>query len=532
MMTVREAFYEVCRQLGLTTMFGNPGSTEETFLANFPDDFRYVLALQEAPAVAMADAYAQATGRPALVNLHTAAGMGNALGNIESAWYNKAPLIITAGQQTREMLLVEPYLTNVQPHAIAQPFVKWAYEPARAEDVPAALMRAYATALQAPMGPVFLSIPMDDAEKPCPRMPEIRTISRRLGADREQLQPVVDALDAAKNPLLIIGGAVDQSAGWDNAVRLAEKARCAVRAAPYEGRPGFPETHPLFQGFAIGAIGPLTEQLAEHDVVVVIGAPVFRYYPFVPGQWLPEKTRLFHISDDPGETSRAPVGMSFMADPGKACAVIAEALAETDRPAPLPRLPAPQLSAGNGLATPGYLYSLIEKHRPKDCVVVQESMSSLKALHEHIRIDRSASFFSMSSGVLGYGLPAAVGAAFAEIDKGTHRKVVAIIGDGAANYVIQALWTAQQHDLDILFVIPRNSAYNILKSFAEMLETPGIPGLDLPGIDFVALAQGYGCSAERVDDASLLDETIKRVMQMRGTRVLEVAVDPAVPKLI
>jgi len=164
MLTVREAFFEVARQLGLTTMFGNPGSTEEPFLKDFPDDFRYVLALQEASVVAMADAYAQRTGRPALVNVHTAAGMGNAVGNIESAWYNRAPLIITAGQQTREMLLLEPYLTNVSPELVPQPFVKWACQPARPQDVPAALMRAYAAAILPPAGPVFLSIPMDDCD--------------------------------------------------------------------------------------------------------------------------------------------------------------------------------------------------------------------------------------------------------------------------------------------------------------------------------------------------------------------------------
>lgn len=159
MRTVREAFFDVARELGLTTVFGNPGSTEEPFLKDFPADFRYLLALQEAPAVAMADAYSQRTGRPALVNLHTAAGMGNAVGNIESAWYNRAPLIITAGQQTREMLLLEPYLANVQPEVVPQPFVKWAYQPARAEDLPAALMRAYAAAVLPPAGPVSCPSP-------------------------------------------------------------------------------------------------------------------------------------------------------------------------------------------------------------------------------------------------------------------------------------------------------------------------------------------------------------------------------------
>ncbi len=413
MTTVQEAFFDVARCLKLTTIFGNPGSTEETLLKNFPPDFRYILALQEAPAVAMADGYAQATGEPVLVNLHTAAGMGNALGNIESAWYNRAPLIITAGQQTREMLLIEPYLTNTQPLEIPKPFVKWAYEPARPEDVPGALMRAYAMAIQPPAGPVFLSIPMDDVDKPCPQLPEIRTIGRRLGADPLFLAPVIDALSAAKSPVLVIGGAVDQSGGWDDAVRLAERLHCKVWAAPAEGRPGFPETHVLYQGVLTSAIGPLSEELDGHDVIVVIGAPVFRYYPYVAGDYLPPGSRLFHITDDPNEAGRAPVGESILADPGRACAVLADLLPRSDRASPLARAklkpPVPET-----VITADFLYHAIDEVRSEDSILVQESLSTLKALRQWLPTSRSRSFFSMSSGVLGYGLPAAVGVTLAE----------------------------------------------------------------------------------------------------------------------
>ena len=162
MMTIRDTTFELLRKLNITTIFGNPGSTEETFLQDFPSDFRYVQVLQEASAVAAADAYAQATQSVGLVNVHTAAGMCNAMSNIFTASMNKTPLIITAGNQTREMLLMEPWLTNTHPEELPKPFVKWSYEPKRAEDVPAAFMRAYAMAIQEPAGPVFLSIPLDD----------------------------------------------------------------------------------------------------------------------------------------------------------------------------------------------------------------------------------------------------------------------------------------------------------------------------------------------------------------------------------
>jgi benzoylformate decarboxylase len=531
MKTVQEAFFDVARRLNLTTIFGNPGSTEETLLKNFPSDFRYVLALQEAPAVAMADGYAQATGEPVLVNLHTAAGMGNALGNIESAWYNRAPLIITAGQQTREMLLIEPYLTNTQPLEIPKPFVKWAYEPARPEDVPGALMRAYAMAIQPPAGPVFLSIPMDDVDKPCPQLPEIRTIGRRLGADPLYLAPIVEALATATSPVLVIGGAVDQSDGWNDAVRLAERLRCKVWAAPAEGRPGFPETHPLYQGMLTSAIAPLAHELEGHDVIVVIGAPVFRYYPYMAGNYLPAGSRLFHITDDPNEAGRAPVGESVLADPGRACAVLADLIPPADHPRPPARAILASPAAGP-VITADRLYHEINEVRPDDSVLVQESLSTLKALRQRLPTSRPRSFFSMSSGVLGYGLPAAVGVALAERDKGTNRKVVTVLGDGAANYVIQALWTAAQHKLPILFIILRNGAYNILKAFAHQLDTPKVPGLDLPGLDFVSLAKGYGLAGSRVSDGAHLAAALRHGMSAGGPYLLEVEIDPTVPPLI
>src|SRR5271163_144130 len=180
-MTVRDATYDLLRACGLTTIFGNVGSTEETFLKNFPSDFRYVLGLQEASVVAMADGFAQATRRPALVNLHTSAGTGNGMGNIMTAFLNKTPLIVTAGQQTREMLLCEPMLANRDETMLPLPYVKWAYQPARAEDVPGAIMRAYASALQPPAGPVYVSIPLDDWDKRALGPAVVRTVSARFG---------------------------------------------------------------------------------------------------------------------------------------------------------------------------------------------------------------------------------------------------------------------------------------------------------------------------------------------------------------
>src|SRR5246127_4832990 len=204
-LTVYDATYNLLRKLGLTTVFGNPGSTEQPFLKNLPKDFEYVLGLQEATAVAMADGFAQATGKPALLNLHTSAGTGHGMGNIMTAFQNKTPLIITAGQQTREMILCDPYLTNRDETTLPRPWVKWAYQPVRAQDVPGAIMRAYTIALQPPAGPVFVSIPLDDWEKPALGPAVVRTVSHRVSPDAERLRGFAQRISAAQRPVLVFG---------------------------------------------------------------------------------------------------------------------------------------------------------------------------------------------------------------------------------------------------------------------------------------------------------------------------------------
>src|SRR3984885_2436597 len=184
--TVREASYALMREFGLTTVFGNPGSTELPMFRSFPADFRYVLGLQESVVVAMADGFAQARGDAALVNLHSAIGVGHALGSIFTAFRNQSPLLITAGQQARSILPFEPFLYSEQAPQLPKPYVKWSCEPARAADVPAAIARAYYVAMQAPRGPAFVSVPVDDWERSCaPVMP--RRVSREICADPVQL---------------------------------------------------------------------------------------------------------------------------------------------------------------------------------------------------------------------------------------------------------------------------------------------------------------------------------------------------------
>jgi benzoylformate decarboxylase len=531
MATVRETTYDLLRRLGLTTVFGNPGSTEEPFLGDFPADFSYVLALQEASAVAMADGYAQATGQPAHVNLHTAPGTGNAMGNLVTAWYNKTPLIVTAGQQTREMLLMEPRLTSIRATELAQPYVKWSYEPVRAQDIPAALMRAYAAAVQPPAGPVFLSLPLDDWQQPADPAPAVRVVSRRFAADPQRLADFADVLAGSRNPVLVLGGGVDRSGGWSAAVELAEKTRAPVWSAPVPERAGFPEDHPQYQGVLPFAIGPLTEKLRGHDAVLVVGAPVFRYYPHVPGEYLPPGSRLLHITDDPEEAARAPVGESLLGDPGLACAALAALMPAADRPLPPPRRPPPDPELGMPLA-PAALFALLARHWPRDGILVTETPSNLTILRRYLPMTRPGSYFTNASGGLGFGLPAAVGIALAQRDTGQRRPVIAMIGDGSLQYSVQALWTAAQQRLPVVFVVPVNQQYAILKAFAEFKDTPGVPGLDLPGLDIPGIAAGFGCAAYLVTSPDDFVEAFRAALDATGPTVLAVPITADVPPIL
>ena len=351
MPTVREATFELFRAHGMTTIFGNPGSTELPMLADFPDDFTYVLGLQELAVMGMADGFAQATGRPTHVNLHTAPGVGNAVGGIFNAQANKSPLVITAGQQVRPHITIEANLTNRDATVGPQPYVKWSHEPPRAQEVPGALARAIHLASLPPRGPVFVSIPMDDwgaeADEDRDRQRDrARRPRTRAAPIPAALAELADRLQSAGNPVLIAGPDIDASGGWDAAVALAERQRLPVWASPATGgsRIGFPENHPQFLGVLPPAIGALSQTLAGHDLLLVVGSSVFPYYPYIPGPLLPEGASLVAITSDPGEAARAPMGEAIVGDVAGALAALVGAGG---------RIGPPGARAASGLARPG-----------------------------------------------------------------------------------------------------------------------------------------------------------------------------------
>lgn len=277
--TVREVTRGLMRQLGLTTVFGNPGTTEVPFLTGWPDDFRYVLGLQESVVVSMADGYAQSRREPVLVNLHSAGGVGHSLGAVFTAYCNRTPMIVTAGQQTRTLMFDEPFLGARDAAQFPKPYVKWSYEPARAADVPAALVRAYQLATTPPYGPVFVSIPADDWDEPGYEV-VARPRTPGFAPAPEAVAELTERLRQCERPAFVVGPEVDADGVVDDMVRLAEKTRAAVWAAPMSPRCSFPEDHALFAGFLQPEQRALHDSLADYDLVVAWGAPAFTYHVF------------------------------------------------------------------------------------------------------------------------------------------------------------------------------------------------------------------------------------------------------------
>ncbi|GAC1547559.1 MAG: benzoylformate decarboxylase [Beijerinckiaceae bacterium] len=518
--TVRESALGLLRSFGIETIFGNPGSTELPLFRAFPSDFRYILGLQESVVVAMADGYAQATRNAAFVNLHSAAGVGHALGNIFTAFRNATPLIITAGQQARSILPFDPFLFAQQATEFPKPYVKWANEPACAADVPQALARAYHIAMQPPCGPVFLSIPVDDWDEIAAPV-AVRRVSRALRADPEALTAIIAALDRAKRPAFVAGAEIDRDQAWDEIVALAERHQARVWTSPHAARASFPQNHPLFAGFLPPARAGIRECLAGHDLILVIGAPVFTYHVEGDGPHIPEGATLYHLTDDSVAASSSPVGNTVVTSVRLGLRDLIERSQPPKRKPPALRPERPALKPTHPMSAE-FVMQTIATERPADSIIVEEAPTARQPMQGYLPFDRPDSFYTMASGGLGFSLGAAIGIALAKRGK---RRIIALVGDGSAMYGIQGLWSAAQNRLPIVFIILNNRRYAALEDFAEHFSMERTVGTQLPGIDFCALAQGQGVNARRVNRAEELVPALRSALgQDEEPILLEVAI--------
>jgi benzoylformate decarboxylase len=549
-MSGKTALLELLKQEGVRVMFGNPGTTELPLMDALAaeQELRYILALQEAPAMGMADGYAQASGQLAVVNLHAAPGLGNALGMLYDAQKAGAPILVTAGQHEQRFNFTEPLLWADLP-TIARPFVKWSEEVRRLQDLPRAIHRAAKTALAPPMGPVFLSLPGDiltdsaelDMGRPSRVAPGIRGDAKAIGQ-------AAALLVKARNPVIIAGDAVPQGDALRELVALAEALGAPVYDEGMASRTMFPSLHPLYRGALVRLPAAIHTLLSQHDMLVSIGADLFTLSLPDEVESMPQDYPVVHLDTNPWELAKNyPEQVSILGEPKvtlpELTAAVHGARSAAESSAATRRLEQVRAEGITSLAKlhaqadavadrrpihPLALMQAIGRLLPDDAVVIDETVSSGTGLRRFLRSDDPQSFFGLRGGGIGWGLPAAIGVKLALPD----RPVVALIGDGSAMYTIQGLWTAARENLRMVFVIINNYSYRILKQrtnamkgLAAQADNYVAMDLDKPRVDFVSVARGLGLTAHNAATLADLGDLLRQALAADGPTLIDVEVD-------
>jgi benzoylformate decarboxylase len=525
--TVRDATFAVLRRHGLTTLFANPGSTEVPFLAGLPDDLRFVLALHESSVVGLATGYALGRGEPALALLHTTAGLGNAVGAIATARVNRAPVVVLVGQQDRRHLVFEPFLAG-RLSGLAGEYPVWTEQPVRAQDVPGAIARAYHESATG-RGPALVIVHMDDWAAPVDGEREDAAPHRVLrggGVEAAVIDELAAFLADAESPAIVVGAGGDSPVTWAAVAQLAERLVAPVFQESFGARAGFPQDHSLFAGVLPADRPRLRDRLEPYDTVLAIGAPVFRQSPYTSGRFTALETRIALVSDDPAEVHRSPADLAVLAPPAVVCRELATRVSQRDaapprqyRPPPAPDPPGPgeRLRAGHVLAA-------LAERLPPDAVVVEEVPVDRPELHDRLLAREPLGFLSAAMGGLGFALAGATGVRMAL----PGRPVVAVVGDGSSLYGIQALWSASNYGVGVLFVILANGGYAIMDRLAERHgQAAPWPSFD---VDIAGIARALGCEARRVetheDLVAELDDVVPRLGALKTPLLLEVVIEP------
>lgn len=548
------AFLDILAAAGVRHLFGNPGTTELPLMDALAVDsrFRYILGLHEIPAMAMAEGYALASRTIAIVNVHVSCGLGNAMGMLYNAYCAGTPLLLTAGQQDRRLRWEEPVLDG-DLVGVARPWTKWAYEVQRAADLPAVVRRAIQVALTPPTGPVFLSLPLDlqmepiaDLDLSPPSIPD-----RRVRPPAEALQRAAAILLKAKNPAILAGSRVMEADAVSELTAVAERWGAPVipECGTSHGRLPFRTDHPLYaEGLPLWS--PDTRRrLADYDVLFCVGLNVLRQYIYhEPSRPIPEHVRLVQLDAHAWELAKNyPVEVALLGDPKAGLAELDQLLAAAQSPSQaaaarerMQRLGAAQAQArqvlqsrlaeqwGRRPLTPTTVMGALARALPAHAAVVEEAATTTNAMLERLGVLRDPSaYFGHRGWALGWGMGCALGVKLAWPE----RPVLAILGDGASLYGIQALWSAAHHQIPATFVICNNAQYQILKHCGTKLPLPQMARgtfleMDLTGpeIDFVGLARAFGVEGHRVTDPDELAERVGESLAVNRLVLFEVPV--------
>jgi benzoylformate decarboxylase len=548
--TGRSAFLALLKDEGVTHLFGNPGTTELPVMDALKDhpDMNYVLGLQEALVVAMADGFSRASGKLVACNVHVAPGLGNAMGSLYNAKFTGTPMILTAGQQEIGHGLTEPLLYDpLVP--IAEPMVKWAVEVHRLEDLPKIVRRAAKVATTPPTGPVFISLPGDilNSEAGIDLGASSR-IDTRVRPTDDSLKAIAERIVRAKKPMIIAGDELVKSDALEIAARFAE----TIGAAAYQQSVGygshFLAESPCYVGSLTRDQKSVRKILAEHDLLVVLGADPVRMSVYDPVDPKPEEMPVVHIGlVDWDIAKNYAVEMGIKADVGATLEALVPAVRQVGGADFAARAKArvDELAGGNWSAKrekltaklsglgdakpidPDWLTLAIAQTLPENGVLVNEGLTSSRFLTDLVPYRERYDYHALASGGIGWGLPASVGVAIAQAP----RPVCCFSGDGSAMYSIQSLWTAANMKLPITFVIANNGGYRIIKQ--RLLAFHGnaqFVGMDFndPFIDFANLASSLGVPGQRVENPGELRGALEQSFATPGPKLLEVMVDGTV----
>jgi benzoylformate decarboxylase len=547
--TGRDAFLRVLSDEGVVKMFGNPGTTELPImhaLSSAPA-MGYVLALQEAVVIAMADGYARASYKLVACNVHVAPGLGNAIGAIYTSMMSGTPMIVTAGQQEQGHGLTEPLLyAPLVP--IATPVVKWATEVNRIEDLPRILRRAAKIATTAPTGPVFISLPGDILNNEAAiDMGTVTHVDTAVRPSDGALEHLAKRLLAAKNPVILAGHEIVTADAFAEAAELAETLGAPVLQQTVAWGAHFPSEHPAYLGALNRDQKYVRGVLKDYDLMFCVGADVLKMSVWSEIEPLPETTAVAMIGLRDWEMGKNfPAEIALRADVketlkalipllrkigGAALATRAKlALAENakknwsaQKAARTARLPSP---TERPLPAEWVMMRMCEK-LPKDAIIVEEGLTSTMSLPSYFPFRDRNSFFGNVSGGIGWGIAAAVGVQIAE----PKRRVVAVIGDGSAMYSITALWSAANQKLPVIFVIANNEGYQILKNRLKLFHGNDTPiGMDFndPPMNIARIGEGFGLVSRRVDTVAGFEAALDAALaKTDGPSLIEVMVKKA-----
>ncbi|QUQ65306.1 thiamine pyrophosphate-binding protein [Kutzneria sp. CA-103260] len=521
------------------TVFGNPGTSELPFLHGLVGDprFEFVLALHEASAVAMADGYARATGRPAFVSLHIAAGLANGLIGLLNASRSRTPLVVTAGQQDSRHLVQDPLLSG-DLIGLAGAAVKQTFDVRRAADLPILLRRAFAAARRPPAGPVFLSVPMDLLADEIP-IDSVGPSSVSPPGAPEDLASAVRLLAEARNPVIVAGDGVGRAGAVADLVAVAEALGAVVYHQPMHDGIDFPQRHPLHAGMLPPINAAIRAALDAHDAVLIAGCHAFSPHHYSPGPALPAGIAVVQLDSDAEE-----IGRNFPADAGLVGGIrptlraLADRLAGRVSEAPVRTRAAARrhnaaradidararLKYGSVPLHPLAAVHAVTAALPDEAVVVEEAITAGVLLRQVLRQDQPRSLVHTVGGGLGSGIGAAIGTRLGD----PSRPVVAVLGDGCTLFGLQGLWSAARYQVPVTFVVMNNGEYRTLK---ETLDTwhgrTGLrPVLDLspPQLDFTAAAAFFGIESVRVTDTGQLTETIAKAVRSERPLLVDVPI--------